>query len=277
VRTRTGVSLIAVLLALATGCGTRTAPEAAPEVAAPALPRLAGGALHVGPTTVRTGADRLVFAAGTTLVGVTTERHSQWWLLDGDRLATLLDEPAAYVVPVLSADGGTAAWVAEISSVETGEWTSHAAWEVAAYDVPTRTVLGRTALHGDVTCCDQGGMLTVVAVANDGRVGLTHGAPSSLMSWRAGDDPAPASWRDFGGRLPDGAVRSPDETMAAGPDLVVRDTRTGERTSLDLPIDHRWRVMAWEDDSHVLVARGHDDAAPEVVRCEAATGGCDPG
>jgi hypothetical protein len=118
-------------------------------------------------------------------------------------------------------------------------------------------------------------MLTVVAVANDGRVGLSRGAPNGLLSWRAGDEPSPASWRDFGGRLPDGAVRSPDETLAAGPDLVVRDTRTGERTSLDLPIDHRWRVMAWADDEHVLVARAMDDGvAPEVVSCDAATGAC---
>src|SRR5687767_1666760 len=153
--------------------------------------------------TVPTTADRLVFGAGTTLVGETTERHSRWWLLDGDRLVTLLDEPAAYVVPVLSADGGTAAWIA--------------GWSVTVYDVPTRTTLGRTRLAGAAT---------VVAVANDGRVGLTQGSWKGLLSWRAGDEPAPASWRDFGGRLSDGAVRSPDETQAAGPDLVVRDTRT---------------------------------------------------
>jgi hypothetical protein len=218
------------------------------------LPRLADGALHVGPTTVPTGADRLVFAAGTTLVGVATERHSQWWLLDGDRLVTLLDEPAAYVVPVLSADGGTIAWVAGRS--------------VTVYDVPTRTALGRTRLTSAAT---------VVAVANDGRVGLIQGSGKGLLSWRAGDEPAPASWRDFGGRLPEGAVRSPDETLAAGPDLVVRDTRTGERTVLDLPALERWGVRAWEDDDHVLVARGGDGAAPEVLRCEAATGMCVPG
>jgi hypothetical protein len=237
------------------------------------LPRLADGVLRVGTTTVGTDADRLVFGGGTTLVGLTTERRSQWWLLDGDRLVTLLDDPAAYVVPMLSADGGTAAWVAQISSEPTGDWTSHAAWEVAAYDVPTRIVLGRTDLQGEVTCCDQGGMLRVVAVTNDGRVGLTRGAPSSLLSWRAGDEPVPASWRDFGGRLPEGAVRSPDETMAAGPDLVVRDTRTGERTPLDLPADHRWSVRAWEDDDHVLVSRTIG-SGEEIVRCDATTGVC---
>ena len=66
-------------------------------------------------------------------------------------MVTLLDEPAAYVVPVLSADGGTAAWVA--GSL------------VTVYDVPTRTPLGRTRVASAVT---------VVAVANDGRVGLTQ-------------------------------------------------------------------------------------------------------
>jgi hypothetical protein len=250
-RTRTGVSLIAVVLVLAAGCGTQTAPQAAPTATAPVLPWLAGGALHVGTSTVPTVADRLVFGAGTTLVGATTQTHSRWGLFDHDRLVTVLDEPAPYVVPVLSSDGGTAAWVA--------------AGNVTAYDVPTRTTLGRTRL---------GGMLRVASVANDGRVALTDDGDQVWM-WRAGDDPVLASWRDFGGRLPDGAVLSPDETRAAGPDLVVRDTRTGERTALDLPADQRWTVRAWEDDGHVLVTRGDDGAAPEVVRCDARSGACE--
>jgi hypothetical protein len=249
-RTRTGVSLIAVLL-LAVACGTRTAPRAEP-VAAPVLPWLGDGALHLGDTTLPTPADQVVHAVGTTLVGLAGQSRSRWWLLDRDRLLSVLDEPA-YVVPVLSADGGTAAWVA--------------GREATVYDVPTRTVLGRTRLTSPAT---------VVAVANDGRVGLTQGSRSGLLSWRAGDEPAPASWRDFGGHLPDGAVRSPDETRAAGPDLVVRDTRTGERTTLDLATDPRWAVRAWQDDDTVLVAHGDVDTAPVVARCEATTGVCDP-
>jgi len=56
----------------------------------------------------------------------------------------------------------------------------------------------------------------------------------------------------------------------------VRDMRTGERTPLDLPIDHRWRVRVWEDDDHVLVSRTLGPGE-DLVRCEAATGMCDPG
>ena len=135
---------------------------------------------------------------------------------------------------------------------------------MTVYDVPTRTALGRTRVARAVT---------VVTVANDGRVGLTQGSERGLLSWRAGDGPAPASWRDFGGRLPDGAVRSPDETLAAGPDLIVRDTRTGERTALDLPADGGWSVRRWEDDEHVVVSR--EDR--EVARCDATSGACELG
>ncbi|MEO6510615.1 MAG: hypothetical protein ABIO16_06465, partial [Nocardioides sp.] len=116
----------------------------------------------------------------------------------------------------------------------------------------------------------------VAVVANDGRVGLEQGPQSGVLVWRAGDEPAPASWRDFGDRLPDGAIRSPDETLAAGPDTTVRDLRTGGRTTLDLPLDRRWSVRMWSDDDHVLVARGEDGPAPVVVSCDVATGECVP-
>ena len=58
--------------------------------------------------------------------------------------------------------------------------------------------------------------------------------------------------------------------MAAGPDLVVRDTRTGERTALDLPADGGWSVRMWEDDDTVVVSR----ADREIARCDATTGAC---
>ncbi|MEO6509880.1 MAG: hypothetical protein ABIO16_02735, partial [Nocardioides sp.] len=159
-RTRTGVCLIALLLV--TGCGMQTGASTGPaDVGEASLPWLADGALHVGDQTVATAADRVVGPrprpAGTRARragGVRRPRavrrrrhgrlggapgrdglrradpHSRWWVLDRDRLVPVLDEPAVYVVPVLSADGGTAAWVAR--------------QVVTAYDVPTRTDLGRT-------------------------------------------------------------------------------------------------------------------------------------
>jgi hypothetical protein len=238
---------MAVLL-ITTACGTRTGPPATPA-ATPGhpLPFLADGVLHVGDQVVPTDADRLVVSDGTALVGRTSDRHSQWWLLDRDRLVPVLEEPA-YVVPVLSADGGTAAWVAR--------------GVVTAYDVPTRTDLGRIPVTEQVV---------VAVVANDGRVALDRGRGLGVLVWRAGDEPVPASWRDFAGRPREGAVRSPDETLAAGPDLVVRDLRTGERTPLDVPPDTSWSVRMWADDGHVLLARGD-----EVVSCDATTGECVP-
>jgi hypothetical protein len=271
---------MAVLLGT-TACGTRTEPPGA-HAAAPGhpLPWLADGRLHDGEVTVPTEADRLVVSAGTTLVGLTDERRSRWWLLDHDRLVPLLDDAAAYVQPVLSADGGTAAWRSEVSSTPAGDQTSDVTWQLTAYDVPTRTVLGRTPVSRRVTCCDQGGAVVVAAVANDGRVALTDGGDQVWM-WRAGDDPVPASWRDFGGRRALDEVVSPDETRSVGADLVVRDLRTGERTPLDLTADRRWAVRMWAvrmwaDDSHVLVARASETGAPDVVSCDATTGACTP-
>jgi hypothetical protein len=242
---------MAVLLGL-TACGTRTGPSE-PLAATPGnlLPWLAGGELHDGDVVVPTQANRLVLGSGTTLAGRTDGARSRWWLLDHDRLVPLLDEPAASVDPVLSADGGTAAWIA--------------GGVVTAYDVPSRTVLGRTSVSEPVA---------VAVVANDGRVALDHGPGGAVLMWRAGDDPVPASWRDFGGPPKDGAIRSPDETLAAGPDLVIRDLRTGERTTLKLTPDRRWSVRMWADDVHVLVARGGEGSTPDVVSCDATTGEC---
>ena len=266
---------MAVLLGT-TACGTRTEPPSA-HVAAPGhpLPWLADGRLHDGDITVPTDADRLVVSAGTTLVGLTDEHRSRWWLLDHDRLVPLLDEPAAYVEPVLSADGGTAAWRTELSSTPAGDQTSEVTWQLTAYDVPTRTVLGRTPMSRRVTCCDQGGAVFVAAVANDGRVALTDGGDQVWM-WRAGDDPVPASWRDFGGRRELDEVLSPDETRSVGADLVVRDVRTGQRTPLGLPHDRTWTVRMWADDQHVLVARRTAGKPSDVVSCDTTTGVCEP-
>jgi hypothetical protein len=262
---------MAVLLGT-TACGTRTEPADAPATQpGHALPWLADGMLHDGDVTVPTRADRLAVSAGTTFVGRTGQHRSRWWVLDRDHLVLVLDEPAAYTEPVLSADGGTAAWRSELSSDPTGDLTVDQKWGITAYDVPTRTVLGTTTVTRQVRCCDQGGAPVVTVVANDGRVALTDGGDELLM-WRAGDDPVPASWRDFGGRLPDGAVRSPDETLAAGPGPEVRDVRTGERTALRLPDDdRRWTVRMWADDTHVLVSRGND-----VISCDVSTGECVP-
>jgi hypothetical protein len=227
--------------------------------------------------TVPTPADRLLVSAGTTVVGLTDLHRSRWWLLDRDRLVPLLDEPAAYVVPVLSADGGTVAWRAEVSSRPLGDQVAEVEQSYAVYDVPTRTVLGRTTVTGRVHCCDQGGATFVLAVANDGRVALGDGG-DRLSMWRAGDDPVPASWRDFGGPgIRDGVV-SPDESRVATTqkpgEVLVRDLRTGEKQVLDVPGPGGWRVAAWADAVHVLLARGEEGVRPDVVSCDATTGDC---
>jgi hypothetical protein len=106
-------------------------------------------------------------------------------------------------------------------------------------------------------------------------VALTDGGDQVWM-WRAGDDPVPASWRDFGGRRELDEVLSPDEMRSVGADLVVRDRRTGERTPLDLTGDRRWAARMWADDDHVLVVRGSGAGPPDVVSCDATTGACGP-
>jgi hypothetical protein len=162
-----------------------------PEGAPSDYPWLVEGVLYVGPAAIATEAEQVLFRGGTTLVGLTDDRRSAWWLLVGDELTPLLDEETAYVVPVLSADGGTVAWRSDLASTEVDELTQHLVWEVVAYDVPTRTVLGRTRLEGDVFCCDQGGMVFVAGVANDGRVTLSGGPAGDLSTWRPGDPLVP--------------------------------------------------------------------------------------
>jgi hypothetical protein len=151
------------------------------------FPRLAAGVLYVGSETVATEADRLVFRGGTTLVGRADDHRSRWWLYDGGRLVDLLDEAAPYVVPVLSADGGTAVWRIEVDASQVGEATRAVTWELVAYDIPSRSTIGRTWLGGEVTCCDQGGMVLLAGVTNDGRVSLSGGPAGGLSIWRAGD------------------------------------------------------------------------------------------
>jgi hypothetical protein len=92
---------------------------------------------------------------------------------------------------VLSADGGTAAWRVDVSATNVDELTDHYLWDVVVFDVPSRSVLGVTRLEGDVTCCDQGGMLLVTGVTNDGRVSLSGGPAGGLSVWRAGDPVLP--------------------------------------------------------------------------------------
>ena len=200
---RSGLAAAAAVVALlASGCGEAGPPDqAAPDAPAstPAsiddlpegpssdYPFLADGVLRVGAASITIDADRLVFRGGTTLVGRADDRNSRWWLLVDGSLEPLLDDATPYLVPVLSADGGTAAWRVEVTSRAVDELTRHHDWDVVVFDVPSRTVLGVTRLQGDVTCCDQGGMLMVTGVTNDGRVSLSGGPAGNLSIWRAGD------------------------------------------------------------------------------------------
>ncbi len=193
-----------------TGCGEAGPPDrATPQqpVATPSsvedLPTgrptsfalLSDGVLHVDGFSISTDADRVVHRGGTTLVGSVDEQHSRWWLVDGGRLEPLIDDATAYLVPVLSADGGTAAWRVDATVTKVDDTTSRYHWELVVFDVPSRTVLGTTGLDGDVTCCDQGGLLMITGVTNDGRVGLSGGPAGNLSIWRAGDALLPVKVR----------------------------------------------------------------------------------
>lgn len=201
--TRGALAVAVAVASLSVGaCGEAGRPGQAipaPPVATPSsledlplgtpsgFPWLADGVLHAGGVSVSTDVDRLVHRGGTTLVGRVDASRSRWWLLEGGRLVPLVDDSTAFLVPVLSADGGTAAWRVDISAAGADEATSRRAWQVVVFDVPTRSVLGTTRLQGEVSCCDQGGMLTVAGVTNDGRVSLTGGPAGNLAIYRAGD------------------------------------------------------------------------------------------
>ena len=204
-----------------------------------------------------------------------------------------------------------------------------AEWEVVAFDVPTRSVLGMIRLGGDVTCCDTGRRLRVIGVTNDGRVILSGGPAGRLSVWRAGDplvgvrvdahpdvEPfvgadtwplgvsyalardttrrvrygrvdalgvvtevgrvsASALWSADGRRVADRVLDAATGTAR----VVVTVPVTGETVGLALPPASDWQLLGWEDEGHVIAARGSTtgSSAPTytLVRCEVERGACE--
>lgn len=103
--------------------------DAQPEVADPwnapiGVPYLYGGFVHVGDTKIATGADELLHAGSTTLVGKSGETASRWHLVEDGELVPIpgIDGDRAY----LSGDGAIVAW-----QEDHADYTEVFAWSVA--------------------------------------------------------------------------------------------------------------------------------------------------
>lgn len=223
------VACVAVLTA-ACGAGGRPDPAAGRRPAAPTtgsspaasrptgppaglpttLPWWSAGRLHAEGGVVATPLRQIVTAGGTTVVGRTTGVRSTWQILRGDRLVPLVARPEGGVTPVVSANGLHIAWVTSRALRRIDRFRSEALFTVTAYDVTTgrRTA---TDLRSRIECCDQGGVIGVLGVTNDGVV-LVHRDDDLTWAWRPGRDPVPvhgqARLRSVigGGQWPGGAT-----------------------------------------------------------------------
>jgi hypothetical protein len=243
------------------------------------VPWWQGGLLHVAGAGIPTPLREIVYAGGTTLVGAADAEASRWSLVRDGELVPLVRAPTR-VDPVLSDDGSRVAWVRDVRSRQLAEQVYEITSRVVAYDVATGRRAGTWTTRSRVTCCDAVGALFVEEVDDDGSVVLAR-AYRSRMRWAPGADPVPLPGRGTwpGGR--DG-VTSPDGGAVAllatedgsrppkQPRTVpwVRDH--GRQVRLDAPAGAR--ILAWEDDDHVVLASGHP---VRFLRCTATTGACE--
>ena len=191
---------------LVTGCGGHSSTSASRRTPSPetttssaaATARALGppaaiawwwsGRLHVpAGRTIRTPLHEVVSRGGTTLVGRSGEGGSRWRLVRGHRLVTLV-RSAQSVDPVLSADGRHLAWTTERTLRTLDRYRSDRAFTTTAYDVRAGRPVGAAVLRSRVQCCDQGGVISVLTVDNDGTV-LLERDYRQLWAWRPGHAP----------------------------------------------------------------------------------------
>ncbi|HEU5039068.1 MAG TPA: hypothetical protein VFT70_18820 [Nocardioides sp.] len=271
------LAALAVVVLLGTGCDDGPAPARA--AAATTVPWWHGGLLHVGGTTLATELQQIRYAGGTTLVGAADAEASRWSLVRDGRLVPLVSA-RSLVDPALSDDGRRVVWVQETGSRELRPAHFRIGFRVVSYDVGAGRPAGTWATHARVICCDATGYLVVEDVAGDGSVELGR-VGHGRMRWVPGSDPVPLAGRGSwpGGR--DG-VRSPDGASVAllatedgsrppkQPRTVPWVRGHGRPVRLDAPAGAR--IVAWEDDDHVVLATGH---LVRFLRCAAATGACE--
>ena len=240
-------ALVALLALLLTGCDD--APPAAAPPAPTTVPWWQGGALHVGATEIATPLREIVYAGGTTLVGATDAEAARWSLVRDGALVQLV-RASSRVDPVVSDDGSRVVWVQATRIRQVREQVSDVTFRVVAYDVAAGRRVGTWTTRNRVTCCDAVGWLVARRVLADGSVLLYRVARDSLR-WTPGQDPVEVTGRTEWSPAP---VRSPD----------------GHRIRFAVPDGDR--VVAWEDDDHVVLATGRP---VRFLRCDAATGACE--
>jgi hypothetical protein len=149
------------------------------------LPWWSAGYLHVGGALIPTTMRRIVTRGGTTLVGRMTVHGSAWRIVRGGHLRPLFATRSAYVRPLVSANGRNVAWVRSQTLRRIDRYRSVALFTITAYDVWSGQRVASTQLRSRTQCCDQGGVLGVLAVANDGAV-LVHRNDDLSWVWRPG-------------------------------------------------------------------------------------------
>ena len=232
--------------------------------------------LHVAGAEIATSLHDVLYAGGTTLVGAADAEASRWSLVRDRRLVPLV-HASARVDPVLSDDGSRVAWVREIRSRHVREQVSDVTFRAVAYDVATGRRVGTWTTRNRVTCRDAVGWLLADRVLADGRV-LLYRVAEDRLSWSPGHEPvedasrtewSPAPIRPPGGHAVAFLGDSDGHRYGTYPVSVPWVRRGGRLTRLAAPADSR--VLAWEDDDHVLLATG---APVRFLRCTATTGAC---
>lgn len=267
-------AVVALFALLLTGCDG--APPAAAPPAPTTVPWWEGGVLHVAGAEIPTRLREIVYAGGTTLVGTADAEGSRWVLVRDGELVPLV-RSSSRVDPVLSDDGSRVVWVEDIHYDEVGENVADVTSRVDAYDVAAERRVGSWTTRGRVTCCDAYGALAVQRVLGDGSV-LLYRLYQERMRWTPGRDPVEIAgqteWSPTRPRSPDGhAVAFPansDGQRGTYPADLSWVSRNGDLTRLDAPADSR--IVAWEDDDHVVLATGRP---VRFLRCTAATGACE--
>jgi lysozyme family protein len=241
--------LIAAVAVLTTACGggdqpspraastpatttpSSSAPTSRPVGSPTTLPWWSAGRLHVEGGVIATPLRQIVTAGGTTIVGRTTDTRSSWQILRGDRLVPLVARSQGGVTPVVSADGLHVAWTTSRTLRRLDRYRRVELATVTAYDVSSGHRVASTDLRSRTQCCDQGGVIGVLAVANDGSV-LVHRNDDLSWVWRPGRDPVPvrqqARLRGVvgGGQWPGGVTWLTTDD-GAGPAAYGRIDRSG--------------------------------------------------
>jgi hypothetical protein len=152
------------------------------------LPWWSAGRLHVRDAVIATTMRRIVTRGGTTLAGRMTGHGSTWRIVRDGRLVLLVATRSPYVRPLVSANGRHVAWVTGRTLRRVDRYRSDALFTVTAYDVSSGQRVSTTDLRSRTRCCDQGGVIGMLAVANDGSV-LVQRNDNVSWAWRPGESP----------------------------------------------------------------------------------------